>query len=301
MGVFLFRYRNVILGVTATAVGYCAVLTPHTVLLKKYRNIMARYQLGKEVPLNSNVQQQIQKVMNDLKLPDSVKNIIKPFSVSGFELFHAGTLNAQYGAILGMPINLTSTPEEIHENLQIGEEPIDWTRYDAQIFMKAVMLSEDAQKFAIAREILRLQAEEPFLNSFELALIIAMLWTLYNVISYRFKLKDNAIARRTLYTVFILFGAALWFGVKDYQSYQLDKENDKILCSLGLNYIKGGQEFYDKTLIRNKALRTLLGSKGKGIYTVYGNEETLLRQKHLPFSYSKDFFDSHLRKLERTK
>jgi len=44
MNIFSFKYRNVILGGTATAVGYYAVIMPHTVFLKKYRYIMARYQ-----------------------------------------------------------------------------------------------------------------------------------------------------------------------------------------------------------------------------------------------------------------
>jgi len=258
--------------------------------------------MGKEVPLNSKVQQRIQKVMDDLRLPDNVRDTIKPFSVFGFDLFHAGTLDAKYGAILGIPANFTSTMEQLRENLQIKEEPIDWTRQDAQFFLKAVMFSENAQKFAIAREILRIQAEEPYFNSLGLALTIAILWTLYSVISYRFRLREgNAIARRTFYTALTLFGTILWFGVKDYRSYQLDKENDEALSRLGAEYIKGGKEFYEKMLIRNRALRSLLGVEGKSIYTVYGNEVSFLRQKHVPLSHRKDFFDSHLRNLEGMK
>lgn len=302
MNVFSFKYRNVILGVTATAVGYYAVLAPHTVFLKKYRYMVARYQMGKEVPLNSKIQQRIQTVMDDLKLPNDIRNAIKPFSVFGFDLLHAGSLNARYGAILGIPANFTSTAEEIHQNLQIKEESVDWTRQDAKAFLQAVMLSENAQKFAIAHEILRIQAEEPYFNSLGLALTIAALWTLYSIVSYRFRLRDgNTIVRRTFYAVFTLFGAILWLGVKDYRSYQLDRQNDEALCRLGGEYIKGGQEFYEKTLIRNKAMRTLLGTEGKSIYTVHGNEETFLRQKHVPISHRKDLFDSHLRNLEGMK
>lgn len=241
-------------------------------------------------------------VMDDLKLPDDVRNTIKPFSVFGFDLLHAGSLNVKYGAILGIPANFTNTAEQIRENLQIKEEPVDWMRQDAKAFLKAVMLSENAQKFAIAHEILQIQAEEPYFNSLGLALIIAALWTLYSVVSYRFRLRDGkAMVRRTFYTVFTLFGATLWFGIKDYRSYQLDKQNDEALCRLGAEYIKGGQEFYEKTLIRNTAMRTLLGAEGKSIYTVHGNEETFLRQKHVPISHRKDLFDSHLRNLEGVK
>ncbi|KYN39041.1 hypothetical protein ALC56_06467 [Trachymyrmex septentrionalis] len=259
--------------------------------------------MGTEVPLSSKVQQIIQKVMSDLKLSDDVKNAIKPVSVFGFDLLHAGTLNAKYGAILGIPINFTSTVEQLHKNLQIKQEPVDWQREDAKAFLKAVTFSEDAQKFAIAREILRIQAEEPCFNSLSLALIIGTLWTLYNVIPIRYRLynKKTVIIIRTFYTTFILFGAIFWFGVKDYRSYQLDKENDEALCRLGTEYIKGGQEFYEKMLSRNRALRTLLGTDGKSTYTIHGNEEYFLRMKHIPISYRKDFFDSNLRNLEGMK
>lgn len=252
------------------------------------------------MPIDLKTQQKIQKIMDDLRLPDDVRHAIKPFSVFGLDLLHFGTLNAKYGALLGIPANFTNTIEYLRENFAVKDESIDWTRQDARIFLKALMLSEDAQKFAIAREILRIQAEEPYFNSLGLALIIATMLTLYSIVSYIFGLrKRNAILRRTFYVVFISFGAILWLGVKDYRSCQLDKENDEALCRLGPDYIKGGQEFYEKTLLRNKVLRTLLGEEGKTIYTVYGNKEYFLRQKHIPISHRKDFFDSRLRDLEK--
>lgn len=288
------------LGVTATAVGYYAVLMPHTIFLSKYRYMVARYhQIGKEVPLGFKIQQRIQKVMDDLKLSDDIRSVIRPFSVFGFDLLHAGTLNNKYGVILGIPANFTYTPEELRANLQIKEEPIDWTRQDSQSFLNASMLSENAQRFAIAREILRIQAEEPYFNSYRLALIIAILWTLYNAITYRFRLRDkNVILCRTLYSSFTVFGALSWFGIKDYRSYDLDRKNDEALCKLGAEYIKGGQEFYEQTLRRNRAIRSLLGDEGKRIYTAYGNEQTFLRQKHVPISHRKDLFDSRLQNLD---
>ncbi|XP_012231108.1 transmembrane protein 177 [Linepithema humile] len=298
MNVFSFKYRNIILGIAASAVAHYAILTPHTVFLNKYRYIMARYQLGKEVPLGPIMQQRIQEVMEDLKLHDDVKNLIKPFSVFGFDLFHAGTLNTKYGAILGIPVNFTNTAEQLRENLQIKEEQVDWTRQDANTFLSASMLSENAQKFAIAHEILQILAEEPYYNSIELMLIVAVLWTLYNAIIYRFNLRErNVILCRSLYSSFTLFGAIFWFGIKDYQSYRFDRKTDEVLCNLGTEYIKGGQEFYEKMLIRNRAIRSLLGDEGKKLYTAYGNKQNFLRQKHVPISHKKDFYDSRLQNL----
>lgn len=297
MNIFSFKYRNIILGIAASAVAHYTIVMPHTVFLNKYRYMMARYQLNKEIPLSSTMQQRIQEVMEDLKLPDNIRNLIRPFSVFGFDLFHAGTLH-KYGAILGIPANFTNTAEQLRENLQIKEEEVDWTRQDAKTFLNALMLSENAQKFAIAHEILQIQTEEPYLNSFKLVLIIAVLWTLYNVITYRFNLRQqNMMLCRSLYSSFTLFGVLLWFGIKDYQSYYFDIKNDEALCSLGTEYIKGGQEFYEKMLARNRAARTLFGEEGKKMFTAYGNEKTFLRQKHVPISHRKDFFESRLQNL----
>lgn len=260
------------------------------------------YRMGKEIPLGFKIQQRIQEVMNDLKLSDDIRNVIQPFSVFGLDLLHAGTLNNKYGAILGIPANFTNTAEQLYKNMLIKEQPIDWTRQDAQNLLNALMLSESAQKFAIACKILQIQAEKPYFDSYFLALIIAILWTLYNAITYKFNLHgQNVILCRTLYLGFTIFGAILWFGIKDYRSYHLDKKDDETLCNLGAEYIKGGQEFFEKTLLRNRALRSLLGEEGKQIYTAYGNEHTFLRQKHVPLSVRKDFFDSRLQNLEDLK
>lgn len=44
MNVFSFKYRNIILGIAASAVAHYAIIMPHTVFLNKYRFVMARYQ-----------------------------------------------------------------------------------------------------------------------------------------------------------------------------------------------------------------------------------------------------------------
>ncbi|XP_032682687.1 transmembrane protein 177 isoform X2 [Odontomachus brunneus] len=251
--------------------------------------------MGKEMPLSPKIQQTIQRVMDDLKLPDNVRNVIKPFSVFGFDMFQAGTLAAKHGAVLGIPVNFIVTAEVLRQELQIKDEPLDWTRQDAKIFFSSLMFSENAKKFAIAREILRIQAEEPRFNSFRLAVIITVLWAFYNAITLRFQLRGrNVILCRSLYVSFALLGAISWIGIKDYRSYRLDSVHDRALCDLGVEYVRGGQEFYEKMVMRNRALRSLLGKDGEKQYTANGNERIFLRQKHVPIVHRKDFFDSQL-------
>lgn len=49
-----------------------------------------------------------------------------------------------------------------------------------------------------------------------------------------------------------------------------------------------GIRFYDKILKKNVALRNLTG---QNIYTAMGNENYLLRQKSLPLTARKSFFE----------
>lgn len=56
---------------------------------------------------------------------------------------------------------------------------------------------------------------------------------------------------------------------------------------MGINYAKGGVEFYTRIIQRNIALRSLLGTDGEGKYTQFGNDVEFLRQKHVPFSVRK--------------
>jgi hypothetical protein len=253
------------------------------------------FRFGDEIPLNATVMRNIREAMDDLKLSDDIRNAIKPFSVFGLDMYHAGTLSPKYGAILGIPCNLNNTAEELRADLCIKEKEINWTQQDAQNLLNAAILSTNAQKFAIAREILLIQAEEPYSNSFTLAFVIAVIWTLYNTTTHRFKLRERSVmVCRVLYSVFTLLGAILWLGIKDYQSYRLDGQVDQALCGLGTEYIKGGQEFYKKILSRNKAMRSLLGKYGEKIYTAYGNEQTSLRVKHVPLSQRRKYFDSYV-------
>lgn len=247
------------------------------------------------MPLSPKIQQTIRRVMDDLKLPDDIRSMIKPFSVFGFNVFQAGTLSGKHGAVLGIPVNFVSTSEQLRQEVLIKDEPLDFTRQDAKIFLNSLTFSENAKKFAIAREILRIQAEEPRFNSLRLAVTIAVLWTIYNAITLLFQLRDrNVILCRSLYVSFMLLGAILWIGIKDYHSYRLDSMHDKALYDMGVEYARGGQEFYEKIVMRNKALRSLLGKDGEKWYTVNGNERTFLRQKHMPIVHRKDFFDSQL-------
>lgn len=79
-----------------------------------------------------------------------------------------------------------------------------------------------------------------------------------------------------------------------------EKWADNKVGSIGLNYAQGGVEFYAKTLQRNIALRSLMGSSGEKKYTFYGNDVEFVRQKHVPFTERKSNMEVLAEKLAST-
>ena len=82
--------------------------------------------------------------------------------------------------------------------------------------------------------------------------------------------------------------------MKDYNQVSYDIEIDKKLASIDPKYITAGIGFYDKQLKKNIALRALGNDNS---FTSTGNVNYTLRQKALPLTVRKSFFESEKNKL----
>lgn len=78
-----------------------------------------------------------------------------------------------------------------------------------------------------------------------------------------------------------------------------DEETDRKMASLGRTFIEAGIRFYDKILKKNIACRELTGDDSE--YTALGNENFLFRQKRLPLTSRKSFFEEKLKELDEEK
>lgn len=78
-----------------------------------------------------------------------------------------------------------------------------------------------------------------------------------------------------------------------------DGATDEKLASLGKGFIEAGTRFYDKLLKKNIAIRELTGDSSE--YTAMGNENFLIRNKRLPLTVRKTFFDIKLELANRTE
>lgn len=260
------------------------------------------YGLGIGVPVPKKAQKRIEEVMGDMKLSDKERKLIKPFTVFGFDMFHAGCLQTTTGAIVGIPSNFgySSTDDVDRSNVLVNMDQVSWNSEAGKKLLDAMILSEDTQKFAIAREIAYVRTPYVYYNSIFPAAVIAFMYAFSSNCNNRLDLFNRPRSMRVvLYTLIGLFGLGSWAFMKDFTTIRLEAQVDKEVCALGENYIKGGIEFYSKLLNRNISLRTLMGKKGEKLYTTTGNEQYMLRQKHMPLLYRREFIKTQLEELNK--
>ncbi|XP_038214974.1 transmembrane protein 177 isoform X2 [Zerene cesonia] len=278
-------------GLALTAVRY----TPHTFLIDKYRDFVRYYSAGKPVELSEQLQQRFNKCLDILNLSDVHKKIVKPFSVYGFDLFHAGSTSSRFGVQIGIPVNFNykSLVDIEKDNLQVNQKRVDLTTEVGSKLSEALILPEKVQEFAMCREILMTHNNKIM---FESAYPFMSIFLVYNLSSYLNK-KLNLYAaptalRSIMYSITGLFGVGIYFLFKDMTEVHYEARTDEVLSKLGPDFIESGIIFYEKLLARNQALRELMGAEGEAKYSVFGNENYGLRQPHIALVHRKQFFEN---------
>ncbi|XP_043279515.1 transmembrane protein 177 [Venturia canescens] len=286
--------------ITAFGLQYC----PHTYLLYKYKEIVAMYQSGKMVPVPERIMKVWNEAITDLSLPDYQTKYLEPFMVFGFDLFHAGTVRSKYGAIVGIPINFTyeSVSTLDPTPILVNNEPVNWNRQDARDLLETLVLSEDAKRYAIAREMLMLRKNTPLINSGITAFVVSTNYLLSQKVNENFKLFDRPLfVRGFCYFLCCFFSFGIWAAQIDILNVQREKDADEYLAQLDERYTKGAIEFYTKTMSRNIALRSLLGTEGPSTFTRSGNENFLFRQPRMSLQERKSFFENKLVEIKQKK
>ena len=215
-----------------------------------------------------------------------------------------GTVNLYTDAILGLPLhfNYRALQDIDLDLLQTPYSPhIDWDSFSGERFCNAIVLSDSAKAFAIAREVQMCRNHHVIggtvLKSF-CAFSTYFLWHY---------LDQGLVLQRRLKPIprFVFFAAVAQFGYFMYVSmadlYQCwsEKGADRSAARLGWAYAQGGAEYYTKTLDRNKALRKLLENEGERLFTLHGNESSFLRRRHLQLTERKTTLEGYCKWYEQ--
>ncbi|XP_060803909.1 transmembrane protein 177 [Amyelois transitella] len=285
--------------VTASCLAFTsAKFIPHTILLDKYKEFVHYYSNGKPVELPKELQERYKQCLDILNVSEIHRKLISPFSVFGYDLFHAGSTTSKYGVAVGIPVNFTykSMDDLKDHDIRVNQEKIDWTSEYGKKLADAIILPENVQKFAICREILMTQNNKVYFESVYPFMCIFFVYNVTHYINRRLNLyAAPTLARGILYSIVGLFGLGSYFLMKDMTEIYYETEVDKRLCELGPEFIESGIIFYEKLLKRNQALREFMGSEGERKYSKLGNENFFLRQPRLALIHRKQFFEEKLK------
>ncbi|ODN05878.1 Transmembrane protein [Orchesella cincta] len=284
--------RNVI-GVVA-AVGGAVYFGGHTVLhtffLDKYRDAMQLYKHGFPTPLSPATLTRCRSVVADLNVKLKTPDSVGFFCVLGMDMFHAGSLKLRGGSIVGVPRHFSyEAQEQIERNdIMVENKPVEWGSDGAQLLKDSLILSERAQKFAIAREIVMTNNHAPYIHGgLGASAIFAYFCTTRTLNEKLYGLARPKSFRVFMYSLVGSFAFGLWATATDILTKRYERKADERVGGMGIEYAKGGVEFYAKTLERNMALRSLMGPKGEKMFTFYGNDVEFIRQQHIPYTERK--------------
>ncbi|OWR53330.1 hypothetical protein KGM_208573 [Danaus plexippus plexippus] len=281
-----------------------AKFSPHTFLLEKYQDMVAYYQNSQPVELPKELSQKCVKCMDLLNLSDTHRKLVKPFSVFGYDLFHAGSTSSKYGVLIGIPVNFTykSLEDVEKQDVQVNGKPLDLTTEVGKKLGEAIILPEKVKDFAICREILMAQNSKIIFQSTFPFVSIFLVYNMAQYLNRRLNLyAAHANVRVVLYSLLGLFGLGTYFLCQDMSEVHYETVADKKLTELGVDFIESGVIFYEKLLQRNQALRELMGKEGERKYTKLGNENYGIRQPHLALVHRKQFFEEKLKELQNLR
>lgn len=176
--------------------------------------------------------------------------------------------------------------------LQVDGEAVAWGTPEADRFLNSLILSENAQLYAMAREIKMAESPKFLLDTFYVLSPVPLYYGFTHQINKQFQLFSRARGIRIIvYTLSAVFMTGYYYFFKDFTQVYFEHSVDKQLKELNPIFAEGGKEFYTKLMSRNVALRSLLGKRGEKYFTTLGNENYLIRQKHMPLSDRKLFFE----------
>lgn len=217
------------------------------------------------------------------------------FASFGFHPVGAGVPWLPAGAQIGIPANFNSTADDhsgiTNRSILINGKVVDWSTDAGSALKESLIFSSDAQKFAIAREVAHLQSGGPVLSAAVAPLCLGGAWVYSVVLKQVFGLHGGpALFRGIANAVGLGLGAISYFLTSDAVNQWNDLSSDQRAAKLSRDYAKGGVEFYDKILSRNRTLRLLMGQKGQDMYAPSGNlfPAHILKLKQTPYTLRKE-------------
>ncbi|KAI6240127.1 hypothetical protein M3Y99_00499000 [Aphelenchoides fujianensis] len=197
----------------------------------------------------------------------------------------AGSMGVRFGA----RIALAKYCESKLEPLYVLKRPIGmvWDSTYAKELLKTFVLSENALRFLIQRDLMSQDGYQAFANK---AISWASFNTFASLLIYWIHLRrpnPTALSFVVIYTIFMTLGILGGNEWHKLYKYMTDMHADSTAARLSADYCAGGIEYYMKLLKRNQLLRALLDD-GSRLFTPAGDKLRTDTSYVLRFSLLKD-------------
>ncbi|KAI0214355.1 transmembrane protein 177 [Lamellibrachia satsuma] len=283
-----------------------ASLVPQTLLLGKYHQVLASYRDGDEEPVSADMLELKDKIVARMDIRAEEEVALKLFTCFGCDVLHRGCLKLRTGAIVGIPASFAyKQPDDVdREKLIVNEKEVNWSSDAGTQLLESLVLSKDAKAFAIAREIGYANTYHLWADAFLKCIFAYAAYATGFGINTRFQMRYvlKTWGRIGMYATIATVYGFLYLTISDTYYCKRDNRIDRKTAHLNAVYARGGVEYYEKTLQRNRALRALMGDAGTKLYTVYGNPQHIWRQPHVSPTTRRDnlvrYFREHVDKLE---
>lgn len=294
--------KGQILATAVLAAGTFIKALPQTIGLSKYKEFLQFYNGTEPQPLDNKTKELLEMCLYKIDMEPYLETGFEAFVAYGQDVVHKGSLHIRTGAIVGVPFHFRyQEKSDIDKNrLTLKNVSIDWNSEEGEKFADSLILSDNAKKFAIAREIYYVLGHHINIDCGLMILNFGAGYCGYYALRelYQLKHRIRLFSRMTILGAFGMAAMGTYSFMSDVFQRRRDKNALMKTSQLGNDFVEGGIEFYTKLLQRNSALYHLLGKDGEKCYTLCGNERISFRMKHLPITFQRDMLKEILAKNE---
>ncbi|XP_028923973.1 transmembrane protein 177 [Ornithorhynchus anatinus] len=286
---FVQTYKRGLLAAACAGL-FAANVSYHLLPDRTLRPIYQYWPQGRPARLPEALRGRFQEVLRDAGLEAAGRGY-RAFAAFSFFPVSAGFPWLPGGALVGIPASFQSAPEPDGPSLVARGLTVDWRSRDGAALKDALTLSPDAQKFALAREVLSAQGGHAALRALPAPVCLA--GTCLGAVAAKQALGLYAgprVLRGLCNVVVWALGFVAYSLSCDALTHFLEYRLDRNTAAISAGYARGGLEFYDKILACNRSLRSLMGKRGEELYAPSGNlfPRHWFRIKHAPYTSRRD-------------
>ncbi|NXM08151.1 TM177 protein, partial [Tyrannus savana] len=300
--VWLKKHKTTVLAVSCVGL-FGANLSYHVFPEQTFKLLHECWSEGQPAELSERLCGVFQDVLQDTEVrsPDSYR----AFAASGFHPVSAGIPWLPAGSLVGIPPNFDSTAEDkrgiVNHVVVINGKKVDWESSEGVALRDALTFSLQAQKFAIAREVAYLQNGSPLKIGVVAPVCLAGTFLCGRGIKLLLGVSHGPVILRSLCNIATAAGGLLFYYLSyDALTHHVDCKADRRAAMVSKDYARGGVEFYDKILSRNRILRGLMGTQGTKVYAPSGDlfPRHWFRIRYTAYTYRRKLIVNILRDLQ---